>query len=73
MLVPRRNVHGPARVREDGTERLTVGARTIDATRLAVTDPLGRVRTVWIDGGGRVLRVASPAEGLVAQRDDPPR
>jgi hypothetical protein len=73
MLVPRRNVHGPARVREEGAERLTVGARTIDAIRLSVTDPLARVRTVWIDGGGRVLRVASPSEGLVAQRDDPPR
>jgi hypothetical protein len=73
MLVPRRNVHGPARVREEGAERLTVGARTIDATRLSVTDPLGRARTVWVDAEGRVLRVASPAEGLVAQRDDPPR
>ena len=73
MLVPRRNVHGAARVREDGPERLTVGARVLDATRLVVTDPLGRARIVWIDGGGRVLRVASPAEGLVAQRDDPPR
>ncbi|MDF1502661.1 hypothetical protein [Roseisolibacter sp. H3M3-2] len=73
MLVPRRGLHGPARIREDGGERLTVGARQLDATRLAVTEPGGRTRTVWIDGGGRVLRVASPAEGLVAQRDDPPR
>jgi hypothetical protein len=73
VLVPRRNVHGPVRVQEAGADRLTLGARTLDATRLQVTEPSGRVRTVWVDAAGRVLRVASPSEGLVAQRDDPPR
>ena len=73
VLVPRRNVHGRMRVQEAGADRLTLGARTVDATRLEVTEPGGRVRTVWVDAAGRVLRVASPSEGLVAQRDDPPR
>lgn len=73
VLVPRRNVHGPVRVQEAGADRLTLGSRTLDATRLQVTEPGGRVRTVWVDAAGRVLRVASPSEGIVAQRDDPPR
>ncbi|GLC26293.1 hypothetical protein [Roseisolibacter agri] len=73
VLVPRRNVHGRMRVQEAGADRLTLGARTLDATRLEVTEPGGRARTVWVDAAGRVLRVASPSEGLVAQRDDPPR
>ncbi|MGZ8491814.1 MAG: hypothetical protein ACXWZS_06360 [Gemmatirosa sp.] len=73
VLVPRRNVHGPVRVQDAGADRLTLGARTLDATRLQVTEPGGRVRTVWVDAAGRVLRVASPSEGIVAQRDDPPR
>lgn len=72
VLAPRRNVHGPVRVSEAGAERVTVGGRTLDATRLEVTEAGGRTRTVWVDGGGRVLRVASPSERLVAQRDDPP-
>ena len=72
MLVPRRNVHGPATIRDAGADRMTLGARTIDARRLEVSEPGGRVRTVWIDADGRVLRVAG-ADGLVAQRDDPPR
>ncbi len=73
MLAPRRNVHGPARVQDAGSDRLTLGARTLDATRLEVTEPGGRVRSVWVDAEGRVLRVAGAADGLVAQRDDPPR
>jgi hypothetical protein len=73
MLIPRRNVHGAARVRDAGAERLTVGARVVEAMRLEVAEPAGRARTVWVDAAGRVLRVASPADGLVAQRDDPPR
>jgi hypothetical protein len=43
------------------------------ATRLEVTEPDGRVRTIWVDAQGRVLRVAGTADGVVAQRDDPPR
>jgi hypothetical protein len=73
VLMPRRNVHGPARLRDAGADRLTLGARVIDATRLEVTEPDGRVRTIWVDAQGRVLRVAGTADGVVAQRDDPPR
>ena len=73
VLMPRSNVHGPARVQDAGADRLTLGARTLDATRLEVTEPGGRVRSVWVDAEGRVLRVAGAADGIVAQRDDPPR
>ena len=73
VLMPRRNVQGPARVHDAGSDRLTLGARTLDATRLEVTEPDGRVRSVWVDAEGRVLRVAGAADGIVAQRDDPPR
>ena len=73
VLMPRRNVHGQARVRDAGADRLTLGARPLDATRLEVTEPDGRVRNVWVDADGRVLRVAGATDGVVAQRDDPPR
>ena len=73
VLMPRRNVHGPARVRDAGADRLTLGARLLDATRLEVTEPGGRVLSVWVDAEGRVLRVSGAADGIVAQRDDPPR
>ena len=73
VLMPRRNVHGTARIQDAGAERLTLGARTLEATRLEVTEPGGRVLSVWVDAEGRVLRVAGATDGIVAQRDDPPR
>ena len=73
VVVPRRNVQVAMQVEVKGFERLTIGGTPIEARRLAVIEPNGETRDVWVDGQGRVLRVAIPARGIVAQRDDPPR
>jgi hypothetical protein len=70
-VVPRRNAQVTLRVSPGGSERVTVGGRELPATRLVVAESGGPERTVWVDGEGRVLRVA--AQGLVALRDEPPR
>ena len=70
-VVPRRNVQVTLRVTPGGSERVSVGGRELAATRLVVAESGGPERTVWVDGDGRVLRVA--AQGLGAQRDEPPR
>jgi hypothetical protein len=72
-LMPRRNVQGPSRVSRTGADPVVISGRSIPATRLAVTTPDGTRRDVWIDGGGRVLKVSVPGDGTVALRDDPPR
>ena len=73
VVVPRRNVQVAMQVEVKGFERLTIGGTPIDARRLAVHEPNGETRDVWVDGQGRVLRVAIPDRGVVAQRDDPPK
>jgi hypothetical protein len=73
VLAPRPNAQRTFRVLTREATRLTVGATTLDATHLVVADLTERRRELWLDRAGRVLRVALPDEGLVAQRDDPPR
>jgi hypothetical protein len=73
VVVPRRNVQVAMQVETKGFERLTIGGTPIEARRLVVIEPNGETRGVWVDGQGRVLRVAIPARGVVAQRDDPPK
>jgi hypothetical protein len=70
-VVPRRNAQAALRVAGGEAESVTVGGSPMPATRHAVTDGDGPARTVWVDAEGRLLRVS--ANGLVAQRDAPPR
>jgi hypothetical protein len=49
-----------------------VGGRLLDATRLRLTAPSAD-RDIWVDGLGRVLKVAIPTRDLVATRDDAPQ
>ena len=73
VVVPRRNVQVAMRVESKGTEAVTVGGRSMAASHLVITEPGGASRDVWADAEGRVLRVAMPARGIVAERDDAPR
>lgn len=73
VLAPRVNAQRTFRVVSRAATRLAVGATTLDATHLVLGDVADRRREVWLDRAGRVLRVSLPAEGIVAQRDDPPR
>ena len=72
-VMPRRNVQGTTRVTRTGPDPVVISGRSIPATRLAVTTPDGARRDVWVDAGGRVLKVGVPGDGTVALRDDPPR
>ena len=72
VVVPRRNTQEVLRLTSEGSERLAIGTREVEARHVALTDPSGGVRDVWVDDAGRVLKVAIPARGVVALRDDPP-
>ena len=73
VVVPRRNVQVGMRVADRGSEQLSVGGRAMDARHLTLSEPGGGQRDVWVDGRGRVLKVALPARGILATRDDAPR
>jgi hypothetical protein len=73
VVVPRRNVQLAMNVTDRGSEAVTVGGRRLDARALVLSERGGSERTIWVDAQGRVLKVAIPARGLVAVRDDPPR
>jgi len=73
VLAPRRGTQSVVTVTLDGTERMTVGGRSVEARHYVLTDRATGRREVWADAQGRVLRVALPAEGIEAVRDDLPR
>lgn len=73
VVAPRRAAQAPMWLTLDGTERVTVGGRPVDARHFVLTDRAGGRREVWADAQGRVLRVAIPNEGVDAVRDEPPR
>ncbi|HUF25433.1 MAG TPA: hypothetical protein VMM18_00525 [Gemmatimonadaceae bacterium] len=73
VVVPRRNVQVTMRIEARGNERISIGGTSIESRKLALSEPNGDTREVWVDAQSRVLRVAIPTRGIVAQRDDPPR
>lgn len=73
VLAPRRNAQRAVRVSRGGGDAVTVGGQSLAATKYVLSAPGAPERTVWLDAGGRVLKVAVPTLGLVAVRDDPPR
>lgn len=70
---PRAGTQATFRLEERGSEPIRVGRGTITARHFALVGADGATRDVWVDGQGRLLRVAIPARGLVAQRDEAPR
>jgi hypothetical protein len=73
VVVPRRNAQVVMTLVAGPDESVTVGGQQVPARRLALSEPGGAERTMWVDGRGRVLRVAIPARGIIAQRDEAPR
>ena len=73
VVVPRRNVQMRMTLRADGTQTISIGGTAIEARHLVIAEPGGGTRELWVDSAGRVLKVAIPARGVVALRDDPPR
>ena len=71
VLVPRRNAVELVQVELVGAERLTFDLREFDTTHLRLrTDGTGVLRDVWIDSDGHMLKVAIPAQKVVAVRED---
>ncbi|HEX4933985.1 MAG TPA: hypothetical protein VFV33_12440 [Gemmatimonadaceae bacterium] len=72
IVVPRRNAQLVLKLASGGSDRVTIGTKDLDARHVTLTEPNGDVRELWVDGRGRVLKVAIPSRNLVALRDDPP-
>ncbi|MDE3052374.1 MAG: hypothetical protein KGJ70_00705 [Gemmatimonadota bacterium] len=73
VIDPRAGTQATLRLEDRGSEPIRVGRGTITARHFALVGADGASRDVWVDGQGRLLRVAIPARGLVAQRDEAPR
>jgi hypothetical protein len=52
------------------SEELRIGPNVVSARRVSFAEEGGAERIVWFDQQGRVLRVAIPSEGYVAERSD---
>lgn len=73
-VVPARGIVVTLTVEAAGTDRVSIALQTIDARKFVVREGAGgTVREIWVDAAGRLLKVAIPAQRLVAIRDDAPR
>lgn len=73
-VVPSRGVVVSLTVQDAGADRVSIALQSIEARKFVVREGTGGpVREVWVDAAGRMLKVALPADGLVAVRDDAPR
>jgi len=73
VIAPRATGQARLRLEPRGTETLLIGRSRVASRRFALLDPAGTAREIWLDGQGRLLKVALPDKSLVAVRDDPPR
>lgn len=72
VIIPRRNSQVSGRIEDRGTEKIKVDGTEVSALHLVITLPDG-ARDLWFDDTGRLLKVAVPARGLVALREELPR
>jgi uncharacterized protein DUF6134 len=72
VVVPRRNSQVTGRVDERGSDKIRVDGKEVTAVHFVVTLPDG-ARDLWFDEGGRLLKVALPARGVIALREELPR
>jgi hypothetical protein len=73
VVVPHRNVQVVMRIEERGATTISIGGQSIAARHLALVEPGGANREIWVDRQGRVLKVTIATRGITAIRDDPPR
>lgn len=73
VLVPRRLGREDAVLARRSDGPVEIGTGTVPARHLVLTDGAGVSTDIWTDATGRLLRVAVPARGFVAVRDEPPR
>ncbi len=72
VVIPRRNAQLTLRISAAGSDPIAIAGKELEATHYVLSEPSGAQRDLWVDGQGRVLKVAIPAKGIVALRDDPP-
>lgn len=68
IMIPRESRQVQASISAAGSESVTIGGSSVQARKLTVQPAGGDVRTVWIDGEGRVLRVDIPSKSYSAVR-----
>ena len=72
VVIPRRNSQVTGRLEDRGTEKIKVDGKEVSALHLVISLPDG-ARDLWFDESGRLLKVAVPARGLIALREELPR
>jgi hypothetical protein len=72
VVVPRRNSQVVGRLEERGSDKIQVDGKEVVAVHFVITLPDG-ARDLWFDDGGRLLKVAVPARGVIALREELPR
>jgi hypothetical protein len=73
-VVPSRGIVVTLTVQDAGADHVAIALQSLEAHKYVVREgTAGIVREVWVDANGRLLKVALPAQRLVAVRDDAPR
>lgn len=73
-VVPARGMVITLTIEDAGADHVSIGLQSISARKFVVREGAsGPVREIWTDGAGRLLRVAMPAQQLLAVRDDAPQ
>lgn len=73
MIIPQLNRQVVAVVTSTGSEPLEIDGQTVSARHYTIAPAGLPEREVWVDGEGRVLRVAVPSRQFVATRSALPR
>ena len=71
-VIPVRRTSTQGVLTEVGRENVTVGSRAIPARKF-VFGTGDATREIWVDSGGRLLKVSYPAQRITGTRDLPPR
>jgi hypothetical protein len=73
IIDPRSNAQRIATLESRGSAAVEIAGKSVAAMHFAISGPGVSRREFWVDSVGRVLKVAAPERGLVAQRDELPR
>ncbi len=68
LLIPRESRQVLSTVTTIGSDAIDIDGHRVDARRLRVSAAGLPDRDVWVDGRGRILRLAVPSRGFVATR-----
>lgn len=72
IVIPRRGEQRSGTVTERGAGQIEVGGRPVQARHL-VLQVGAETHELWVDGAGRLLKVAIPSRGIAAVREALPR